>query len=172
MHSTPHWTPEGAFILYIYTQLYYYYYPDPSPFLSASTNEGPCASFSNTARMPLIFLMGIYVKKKIYGPPRTRRRRKNKDLFLVVVLVIEMWPLLYCFIYCHSQWSWQTQVDELDFDNRALVRGCYIIRHDILPVSPKSNFWAFTSLTKNSKKDLYIVSAYNDFKNLNGAPVW
>ena len=111
VHSTLRWTPEGAFILYIL------YYPDPSPFLSASTNEGPCASFSNTARMPLIFLMGIYVKKKIYGPPRTRRRRKNKDLFLVVVLVIEMWPLLYCFIYCHSQWSWQTQVDELDFDN-------------------------------------------------------
>ena len=51
------------------------------PFLSAaSTNEGPCASFSNSARMPLIFLMGIYVKKKIYEPQRTRRRRKNKDL--------------------------------------------------------------------------------------------
>ena len=50
-------------------------------FLSAaSTNEGPCASFSNSARMPLIFLMGIYVKKKIYEPQRTRRRRKNKDL--------------------------------------------------------------------------------------------
>ena len=50
-------------------------------FLSAaSTNEGPCASFSNSARMPLIFLMGIYVKNKIYEPQRTRRRRKNKDL--------------------------------------------------------------------------------------------
>ena len=52
-----------------------------SLFLSAaSTNEGPCASFSNSARMPLIFLMGIYVKNKIYEPQRTRRRRKNKDL--------------------------------------------------------------------------------------------
>ena len=62
-------------------------------FLSAaSTNEGPCASFSNSARMPLIFLMGIYVKKKIYEPQRTRRRRKNKDLLccLLLSLVIEM----------------------------------------------------------------------------------
>ena len=74
---------------------------------AASTNEGPCASFSNSARMPLIFLMGIYVKKKIYEPQRTRRRRKNKDLAAAAAAsarsctVIEMcygWRSL--FIYC------------------------------------------------------------------------
>lgn len=67
-------------------------------FLSAaSTNEGPCASFSNSARMPLIFLMGIYVKNKIYEPQRTRRRRKNKDLGTAAGLLLSdtQWIQIY-----------------------------------------------------------------------------